>query len=461
MSIPLGLRVGSVRIPLRKDLRSYPLVRPEVLLPGTTPGPYESARGAPLQGPADLRELQSRTVSQGTVCSGGTCDDVGTCVPDSQGGGGSAPGGAGAGAGGMGGAGGREIPVAVDVTSGRDHACARISDGRLFCWGSGSDGQLGNGQQVDLPVPEPVPLEPVEAVEAGGGHTCAISEGTVWCWGLGTDGLLGNGSVANASTPQEVPGLAAAATISANFCVAPFDYGVSCTSLDDETASCWGSNSYSQLGDGSTNASSTPVSVQLGNVAQVSSGGYWTCARLSNGGASCWGANTGGQLGDGTTTDSAAPVSVGGGNNKVHISAGNNHTCAILSDMTAACWGADNFGQIGDGSAGSGALLPAPVAALTGVADLSAGRDFTCAVLNDGSVRCWGRNEAGQLGVGAKDGDSHPTPLQVNGLAQATKVDAGGDFACAVTEDGRVFCWGGQFVWAARYTQYDRGVAAR
>ena len=143
-----------------------------------------------------------------------------------------------------------------------------------------------------------------------------------------------------------------------------------------------------------------------------------TCAILDDGSVSCWGQNNFGQLGDGTTTDRNAPTqisSLGTDRTAVAITAGDFHTCAILDDGSVSCWGSNNYGQIGDGTT-TDRNTPTPTSSLgtdrTAVA-ITAGGLHTCAILDDGSVSCWGSNWDGQLGDGTTTDRTTPTAIEI------------------------------------------------
>ncbi len=129
----------------------------------------------------------------------------------------------------------------------------------------------------------------------------------------------------------------------------------------------------------------------------------------------------------------------------VSITAGQFFTCALLSNETVGCWGSSEFGQMGNGLGGRFAT-PVIVPNLTGVTALSAGMGFVCAALKDGSVSCWGQDDSGQLGSPATYTCSGvpciPTPSPVPNLTGVTAVGAGSDSACALLSDGTVECWG-------------------
>jgi alpha-tubulin suppressor-like RCC1 family protein len=211
---------------------------------------------------------------------------------------------------------------------------------------------------------------------------------------------------------------------------------------------CWGLNDYGQLGDGTVVSRNTPVDVSgLGaGVVAVSGGGRHTCALTSAGGVKCWGRNNYGQLGDGTLSDRHTPVDVSGLTSGVTaISAGGYHTCALLSSGAVKCWGRNNRGQLGDGTTTNRSAavnvggLAGAIAVSAGGSDLQGGH--TCALTGAGGAKCWGRNDLGQLGDGTTS-DRHQ-PTDVAGLGSGTaEVHAGRYHSCARTNSGAVKCWG-------------------
>src|SRR5437867_4270855 len=200
-----------------------------------------------------------------------------------------------------------------------------------------------------------------------------------------------------------------------------------CARLQDGTVRCWGLNDSGQLGDGTTTNASTPVAVPgVGGAAAVSGGGFHTCARFPDGTLECWGRNDSGQLGDPATTsfNSVTPVRVTGITSAIAVAAGGFHTCALLADGTVRCWGENDFGQLGNGTSdptpGTPTTVnstPVTVSGITTAVAISAGGWHTCALLRGGTVQCWGENTYGQLGDGATiappaPGRS-PTPVTV------------------------------------------------
>src|SRR5947208_2348133 len=254
------------------------------------------------------------------------------------------------------------------VAGGGFHACMRLPDGTVQCWGRNNFGQLGNGDGnlADSSVPVAVRgLTTATRVVTGDSHTCALlGDGTVQCWGGGDAGQRGDGTFNNRPTvPVAVVGLGTAvAAVTGGF------YHT-CALLGDGTVQCWGRNAEGQLGDGSSIGTRAPTRViGITGALAVSGGFQHTCALLSDGTVQCWGRNAEGQLGDGTTTSSSTPVRVGGVTGDVAVSAGILHSCALLANGTVKCWGAvgNGFGQLGNGAT-TGSSTPVTVTG-TGVA---------------------------------------------------------------------------------------------
>lgn len=122
------------------------------------------------------------------------------------------------------------------------------------------------------------------------------------------------------------------------------------------------------------------------------------------------------------------------------VSAGDRHSCAVLSDGTVSCWGRNNSGQLGNNSSVNANRASSTVLNLTGASSVSSGGEHTCAVLSTGTISCWGRNSNGQLGNATTS--TSLTPVAVSGITSATAVAAGGSHTCALLSDGTVRCWG-------------------
>src|SRR3954467_9325232 len=271
---------------------------------------------------------------------------------------------------------------------------------------------------------------------AGGGyHTCIVmTDQSVRCFGENNWGQLGNGGFANASTPVPVSGLTAAVSAGAGI-----EY--SCALLADGTVWCWGTNFVGQLGDGTIGGgSAVPKAVQnLSNVVALASGGFHNCVILSDRTVECWGRNQDGQLGNGNnTTDAGTPQPVSGLTGVVALASGGYHTCALLTDASVRCWGRNDRGQVGDGTSTS-ASTPVVVSGLSNAASLSGGLYHTCALVGDGTVQCWGQNDNGQIGNTLPFSS---TPVTVSGIANAIALSSGVFHSCALFADGTAKCWG-------------------
>jgi alpha-tubulin suppressor-like RCC1 family protein len=226
---------------------------------------------------------------------------------------------------------------------------------------------------------------------------------------------------------------------------------------------CWGSNQLGQLGDGTTNTHGQPVDVAgLQGVVDVALTAFSTCARMRDGSVQCWGSHQVGELAlgaaataQGETCESRMtgtpmdvpcrrrPTPVPGLTGVAQLTGGSSHACALLEDGTARCWGHNEWGQLGDGAMGfeNNRAAPVTVQGLRDAAGLAAGGYHTCAWLRDGTVRCWGEGRQGQHGPGAP-AEPAPRPIAVAGLAGVTALAADDAFTCALRRDGSVRCWG-------------------
>ncbi len=286
---------------------------------------------------------------------------------------------------------------------------------------------------------------PVVQVAAGATHTCARREaGGVACWGSNLYGELGDGTRATRDAPVTVLGLEDAVSVSAGF-------GFTCAVRRDRTVMCWGSNVCGELGRSGSD-SGRPVAVPgVTDAVEVSGGNCHNCARRTTGDVVCWGTNDQGQLGSGmvsgTTPLRATPVVELAG--AVAIRAGASHACALRDNGAVRCWGANDAQQVGDGTT---TTRPSP----TGIVNLddltdprdrglavAAGADFSCALTAAG-VRCWGASESGRIGLPDGETWNGVAPTTVAGTAGATSVSVGalGCFGCALGAGGVVSCWG-------------------
>jgi alpha-tubulin suppressor-like RCC1 family protein len=322
----------------------------------------------------------------------------------------------------------------IAIAAGYDSTFALTSSGEVWEWG-------------DTPSDFKDALTPtyIEALSdiiaisapADGQHACALTRsGGVKCWGQNSDGQLGNGSTDSSYSPVDVIGLTEKVIAIAT----GLKHG--CAVLSDGSVKCWGDNEYGKLGNGTTVSSLTPVSVRgINDAIAVTAGQMFTCALTRGGGVKCWGQSV--HLGNNRIGDSSVPVDVTGlGSGVLSISAGSGHACALISGGGLKCWGNPLSGGLGfsDTYGFSGGDTPAAVVGLTsGVVAVSAGGRHTCAALSDGGVKCWGKNDYGNLGIGTVD--DHFLPVDVPGLGSVTAIATGEAHSCAISADN-VLCWG-------------------
>lgn len=314
---------------------------------------------------------------------------------------------------------GQFTPYYASISAGGAHTCA-TSGGQIYCWGSDSNGQLGNGNGVTADQSNPqlvVTGSQMKQVAAGDLHTCGLADdGRVFCWGEGSGGRLGNGANTDQPSPVQVQGISSAVQLAVG-------NAHSCALLGSGEVWCWGDDGWGQLGDGGGSADSN-VPVLAGSGAKhIGANGQHSCLVLEAGGSvRCWGRNSQYQIGttadDGTCSSGAcqdSPSAVPGFSGGKLLALGRNHSCALTTGGQVWCWGRDNRGQLGDGTAGGNDAVPDrartfdpndPSVAGGEIGDavwLTAGIDHTCMVSGSGLSYCWGRNNVGQLGNSSLD----------------------------------------------------------
>ncbi len=385
---------------------------------------------------------------------------------------------------------------ATSVSTGNEHTCVVLYDNTVKCWGAGNNGKLGydsvdnigDGTSyvaygttytsiADLPI---VAVgNDIIQISAGGYHTCALSlAGTIKCWGDNYYGQLGYDNTVNVGDGLGISmnnlGTVAGITTATQITTGKYH---TCVILSDGTAKCWGLGDHGRLGYDSVSyigkgvsydaygVSHTLISnlpaINLGSTAtKISAGSMHTCVLLTEGTVKCWGKGSYGALGydsgldNGKTTGSMAALGIVIGISGVtDITAGQIHTCVVLTAGTIKCWGDAGNGRLGlggTGTLGNSAGDMENLNVIVGIntaTEVSAGQEHTCAVLSDGTAKCWGYGGYGQLGhdnvdrigLAVNDVDTLGTVI---GIGAVTQISGGAGYTCARLTDSKTKCWG-------------------
>jgi alpha-tubulin suppressor-like RCC1 family protein len=256
-------------------------------------------------------------------------------------------------------------PLPVQVGTGDEISCARFDDGDVYCWGNNETDMLNVGSTLEeLPFPTKVEGIP-KAVDLDVGHdfACILSDaGNLWCWGENWGFVSGEDNTTHIE-PTEAP---------------------------------------------------------AGGVVQLEVGQQGGCALLSGRrDMFCWG---------------KAPDPPSFSQNITDFDVGEEHACAVIADGNIRCWGNNFYDQSG---------VEDPIRGMSNAESVYASLEHSCAVKTDGTVWCWGDNSAGKLGESPEVQGDSAEPVQVEGISGATKVTAGETFSCALLDNGSVKCWGG------------------
>jgi alpha-tubulin suppressor-like RCC1 family protein len=384
----------------------------------------------------------------------------------------------------------KHVPAAVDTTNlpaddkafvqlaaGGGHVCGITGKGKAFCWGSDSDGQLGDDAPLaDKPTPTAVDTTNLPAddkafvqLAAGGYHTCGVTgKGKAFCWGYDGSGALGDDATpADKPTPTAVDTTNLAADDKA-FVQLATGYFHTCGFTGKGKAFCWGNDGDGELGDDATLVSKlTPTAVGTTNLkaddkafVQMIAGAYHTCGITGKGKAFCWGSDSDGQLGDDTTLAyKPIPTAVGITNLPaddkafVQLATGETHTCGITGRGKAFCWGNDTDGQLGNDATFARKPIPTAVDTTNLPADdkafvqIAVGVYHTCGLTGKGKAFCWGSDGDGELGDDATLAlKPTPTAVDITNLPTDDKafvrLATGSFHTCGITGRGKAFCWG-------------------
>lgn len=348
----------------------------------------------------------------------------------------------------------------IQIAGGPRHSCARLLDGRVKCWGE-NGGWLGMGDNLArggkpgdmgaaLPVVDLGLDVVVDAVVTKDLSVCALlHSGTVKCWGNNSMGELGQGDVEpRGGTPETMGEHLAAIDLGKHGRVVEVVLGGNhvCALMEDAGVYCWGGNSYGELGAGNLltrgdepgemGQSLQPFAFGTGRHAlQITAGLHHSCALLDDYSVKCWGQNNLGQLGAGDMLqrgdepgemgDALPKVNLGNGQRARAVFAGQEFTCAILEDRRVKCWGDNQSGQLGNGDYEArgddvermGDALPfTELGAGFAARSMALGSYHACAISTNGAVKCWGANGDGQLGLGSTENHGVPAESMGNGL---------------------------------------------
>lgn len=301
------------------------------------------------------------------------------------------------------------LTEAVALSVGDDRACARRRNGEVVCWSTST----------------PLPLEPLgnfAEVRVGASHECVRrGTGEVMCRGFNTNGQLAVESPSHGprAAPFELPGVDDVDEV-----VAGDDS--TCARRAGGVVTCWGFNTWDELGDGTGLPRAQPGAPIAGisDVVQLAGRGQSACAVRRGGSVTCWG--RGFSMG-GSDQARTGPVALPGASDVVQVALDGSSVCAIRRGGRVLCWGP----RAADGP--EGGRPPVEVPGLTNATGIASGGGVTCAALTTGRVACWGRSVRGA----AREGAPTLTP-RVEGAVQVT---VGEHMACASRRDGTVVCW--------------------
>lgn len=402
-----------------------------------------------------------------------------------------------------------------DIRVGFYHACLTTESNRHFCWGSNHFGYLGNGSTLESLEPvETIPIsedDRLASIALENYKSCALSEkGFLYCWGSSSssDGkslkqpvmyswstlqfpdaelkhirdyslsnnhmcfvsasyrLFCNGDNASGQlgisgarphayppTPVDTSGVLNNVNIGESFAISGATFALSV----DGRLFGWGRSDLLLASNDSVTQSNVPVEIEFGphRVKKFMLGRLHACALLDNNKLVCWGDNANGQVGDGTIGGSVnGPSEVKGlpaGKKVTAIFASqSHHSCALIEGGDAYCWGYNNYGKLGHADAEDTAVPKAKAVALMAelkadkIKTMALGNSSSCALTEQGKVHCWGRNNSAQLGVSILLVES-AVPQTVETDLRFAKISAGLESYCGITWDEKMYCWGQTF----------------
>jgi len=352
------------------------------------------------------------------------------------------------------------------VAVGGAHGCARFEDGSLRCWGANQRGQLGDGGLPSSQAPGWV--SGFASVSFGARHACGLRrDGTVWCWGANDFGQLGSGSFLSTNAPSATGIVATSVAVGDSH---------SCALTAAGGVLCWGRSDRGQLGSGRAPAEQPPSNEPpqrgkpratprlidgLDDAAGLSLASDHSCVLRNSGANSCWGLRpfalpppietpepdpraparpqAPDPVAERKKVAADKPIAVPKLRDAAQIACGAEHCCTRMRDGSVRCWGAGDRGQLGAGPTKAG-FSPVTVPGVAGARHIALGRRFGCALLDDQSVACWGANDRGQLGTGSEAPSGRAGKISTIGPARTLHV--GDAFACVWLTDTKLYCWG-------------------
>ncbi|MBK8722269.1 MAG: hypothetical protein IPL95_08365 [Saprospiraceae bacterium] len=328
----------------------------------------------------------------------------------------------------------------LKINAGFVHGVSIRNDGSLWTWGDNHYSQLGDSTGIYYYTICPGPIRigceyNWQKIACGNHHTLAIkNDGTLWAWGNNSNGNLGDGTNIDKSYPIQIGSDNDWAMVSAG---ANFSFALK----NNGTLWSWGENINGQLGNGTTTDLNVPT--QMGNENNwvfIENGYRYSLAIKSDSTLWSWGLNANGQLGLGYSGGpKLTPQKVGTQKTWKKVNAGNFHTLAIKYDSTLWAWGNNTKGQIGDGTT-SQVNSPKKITNLKRWTDISAGAFFSTAIEGNDSLFTWGYNHLGQLGDGTQI--DKLTPLYNSTMTSCKKIETGSSHCIALDINNHIWSWG-------------------
>lgn len=325
-------------------------------------------------------------------------------------------------------------------------AYAILEDGTVKAWGGNANGRLGLGHTNDVAVPTQINKNKLSDVKeitifASSYMYAIINDGTVRVWGNSSYGRLGIEYVGDITEPVQVP----TSTLS-NVKQIKFGNASMFAVLYDGTVKVWGNNAYGALGLGSTIDGDTPTLIPintLSNVKEIYASSYnCTYALLNDGTMKAWGNNESGQLGIGNTSTQYLPVQIPTDklSNVKEFKIIQKYAYALTNDNKFIVWGDNYYRQLGVGNI---SMQTQPVQVLEGVKEFPIVTSlYTMALMNDGTVKACGYNSSGQLGLGDTNQRSVFTLIPTDKLSGVKDLKHVSSSLYAILDNGTIKTWG-------------------